>query len=61
MWPVLTLTFLLQLTEEEQLFAQQGDQQLLRQQQEQTSSPATVPEADEAPCATWPDEPDPTV
>ena len=51
MWPVLTLTLLLQLTEEEQLFAQQM-QPVVQPQVEQQVAPVTVPEQS---CAQWPE------
>ena len=56
MWPILTLSFLLQLTDEEQLFAQQAIPIIQPVQVEQTVAPA-VPV--EPPCeAVWPDAKD---
>ena len=51
MWPVLTVTLLLQLTDEEQLFAQQR-LPVIQPQVEEQVAPATVPEET---CAQWPE------
>ncbi|MCC6839257.1 MAG: hypothetical protein IT230_03785 [Flavobacteriales bacterium] len=53
MWPVLTLTLLLQLTHEEQLFAQQAAP-VVQPQAEEAEAPALRPEET---CAAWPEEP----
>ncbi len=55
MWPVMTLTLLLQLTDEEQLFAQQVQPAVVPQKQE-IPAPATVT-AEQETCAEWPDAP----
>ncbi|MBS1570578.1 MAG: hypothetical protein JST45_14205 [Bacteroidetes bacterium] len=52
MWPVMTLTLLLQLTDEEQLFAQQL-QPVVVPQEQPAPAPATAPEDD---CASWPED-----
>ncbi len=49
MWPVMTLTLLLQLTYEEQLFAQEM-QPVVQPQMEDQVAPAFVPEES---CAQW--------
>lgn len=49
MWPVMTLTLLLQLTYEEQLFAQELQPVVLPQAEEQVA-PAIVPQET---CAQW--------
>lgn len=49
MWPVMTLTLLLQLTYEEQLFAQEM-QPLVQPKMEEQVAPALVPEQS---CAQW--------
>ena len=51
MWPVMTLTLLLQLTYEEQLFAQEI-QPAVQPQAEEQMVPATTPEET---CAHWPE------
>ena len=51
MWPIMTLTLLLQLTSEEQLYAQDVGPVLQPQVEEQsTPGPATDPEEN---CAPW--------
>lgn len=50
MWPVMTLTLLLQLTDDEQLYAQ--DQPRSEATEQETPAPAQ----EEAPAATWPAE-----
>lgn len=52
MWPVMTLTLLLQLTDEEQLFAQQA-QPAVVPQEASVEAPAVVPSET---CAQWPKE-----
>ncbi len=52
MWPVMTLTLLLQLTDEEQLFAQQTLPQLMPATVEQPAIPAPATEQED--CAGWP-------
>ena len=56
MWPIMTLTLLLHLTDDEQLFAQRMEPVIHQPAPEQTA-PA-VP-ADPAPVATWPRMEDP--
>lgn len=51
MWPIMTLTLLLQLTDDEQLFAQRMEPVIYQPTPQQTA-PA-VP-ADPTPAATWP-------
>ncbi|HRN37863.1 MAG TPA: hypothetical protein PLV70_07720 [Flavobacteriales bacterium] len=51
----MTLTLLLQLTDEEQLFAQQVQPAVVPQKQE-IPAPATVT-AEQETCAEWPDAP----
>jgi hypothetical protein len=51
MWPVMTLTLLLQLTDDEQLYAQAPPTPPVVEQEQ----PATAPAAD-APAAAWPAE-----
>jgi hypothetical protein len=51
MWPVMTLTLLLQLTDEEQLFAQQL-QPVVVPQEQPAPAPAAAPETE---CAPWPE------
>lgn len=53
MWPVMTLTLLLQLTHEEQLFAQQ-EVPAVEPQTEVPEVPADEPVEN---CATWPEAP----
>ncbi len=53
MWPVLTLTLLLQLTHEEQLFAQQDEP---AEEPQTEVSEATTDKPDKN-CATWPEAP----
>lgn len=51
MWPIMTLTLLLQLTSEEQLYAQQIGPVLQPQVEEQAApAPAVAPEGK---CADW--------
>ncbi len=52
MWPVMTLTLLLQLTDEEQLFASAGQPVLLPASEELVQADAVPPAQDE--CAQWP-------
>lgn len=53
MWPVMTLTLLLQLTYEEQLFAQELEPSVKPQVEEQRApAEAVAPEDD---CAVWPE------
>lgn len=52
MWPVMTLTLLLQLTDEEQLYAQETP--AVQPAVEEQAAPATPVE--EAPAAQWPEE-----
>lgn len=56
MWPVMTLTLLLQLTDDEQLYAQQEGS--LRNAREKVRTEALAPgqTSDEAPAAEWPAE-----
>ncbi len=51
MWPVMTLTLLLQLTDDEQLYAQKEEGQEVK-----TEAQAPKPEKDQAPDAEWPME-----
>ncbi len=51
MWPVMTLTLLLQLTDDEQLFAQEAEGT-----EAATEIQATEHERPEAPAAAWPAE-----
>lgn len=53
MWPVMTLTFLLQLTDEEQLFAVNTDPCIQTQEQTLDLAPALAPEQEDT-CAVWP-------
>lgn len=48
MWPVMTLTLLLQLTDDEQLYAEQ------QSQPEPPKQEAAAPALEEAPTAEWP-------
>lgn len=52
MWPVMTLTLLLQLTDEEQLFAGTAQPMLLPANEELVLTDAVPPAQDE--CAQWP-------
>jgi hypothetical protein len=51
MWPVMTLTLLLQLTDDEQLYAQKGEGNEVK-----TETQAPAQEKVQAPVAEWPDE-----
>ena len=51
MWPVMTLTLLLQLTDDEQLFAQKDEGE-----KEKTETQAPTGAREQAPCAEWPAE-----
>lgn len=48
MWPVMTLTLLLQLTDDEQLYAQE------QPRPEPATQEAEAPAQEEAPAADWP-------
>ena len=52
MWPVMTLTLLLQLTDEEQLYAQQQP----AVQAEVKEQAAQAPPVETVPAAEWPEE-----
>lgn len=54
MWPVITLTLLLQLTDDEQLYAQ-VEQPTVQQEQKTEQIQPAVP-AVASPAAAWPDE-----
>ena len=51
MWPVMTLTLLLQLTDDEQLYAQQEEGKEVK-----TEAQAPARTSEEAPAAEWPAE-----
>lgn len=51
MWPVMTLTLLLQLTDDEQLYARQEETPEVKPSTEQVA-----PEVNEQPAAAWPVE-----
>lgn len=51
MWPVMTLTLLLQLTDDEQLFAQKEEGEKVK-----TETQAPTGENEQAPNAEWPAE-----
>ena len=51
MWPVMTLTLLLQLTDDEQLFAQKEEGEKVK-----TETQAPAAESEQAPTAEWPAE-----
>lgn len=53
MWPVMTLTFLLQLTDEEQLFAQAPLPAVQPAEEQQPATPVVMEET----CAAWPEKP----
>lgn len=53
MWPVMTLTLLLQLTDEEQLFAANTAPVIQPQEQAEETTPVVVVE--EETCAQWPE------
>ncbi len=53
MWPVMTLTLLLQLTDEEQLFAANAEPTVQPQEQQQDMAQQAVKEQEET-CAQWP-------
>lgn len=52
MWPVMTLTLLLQLTDDEQLYARQQD----TVKEAKPEVPVPVQKDDKAPAAEWPIE-----
>lgn len=54
MWPVMTLTLLLQLTDEEQLFASAAQPVLLPATTEQVATDALPPAGND--CAGWPSD-----
>ena len=51
MWPVMTLTLLLQLTDDEQLYAQQKEGEKVK-----TEAKAQAEQEKQAPTAEWPAE-----
>lgn len=51
MWPVMTLTLLLQLTDDEQLYAQQEEVEKVK-----TEGQAPAEQKEKAPTAEWPAE-----